>query len=310
MRVCRYRLCVFKNRECHPMSAPGVFRRSLLLAWCCAHFTTSCACAPAPAAAFADTPGACTSSIEQAPEGGDALLQVKSIRKVVQSAVRQNAGLRQVVNQTCAPESLIEGEYTDIDEARDACYAITSCAAIFGQCVGGNKFSLCKDGYGLVQPDAGYCLFTMTKPGETGLAAPQQVWAQQTMSSADTTIGKESSLDEKGFQEVLAAGCSMEMEFFIRRLIISLNLELCHEAGLLGLLPWYTNETSSQNAENQNFATLEENLKGSSYPKDCAFLAPPGSCAELGPSCAELGSPNPESHRRRLCAVKPTLDPQ
>mmetsp|Transcript_82882 Transcript_82882/g.151692 ORF Transcript_82882/g.151692 Transcript_82882/m.151692 type:complete len:355 (-) Transcript_82882:230-1294(-) len=119
-------------------------------------------------------------------------------------------------------------------------------------------------------------------------------------------IGNTASFDEEGYQAVAKLCCTLEMETYVRRVITYIGLELCHEWGLLGLVPWYSCEENAVLLQSerslravQNFSTLADNLVASVPPAPCAFVAPVGECPSTYDDCH--GIPNPQSHRRRNC---------
>lgn len=141
------------------------------------------------------------------------------------------------------------------------------------------------------------------------------------------SVGSTATLDEAGFKAVADLCCAADMDTFIRRVIESLNLKLCHEAGLLGLVPWYTcpQERSAEWARNQwkvpamfvkwgsagvtkTYAQLVKNLKDSTPPVPCSFVAVPGKCVPFAPECSAPPGTwgNPTAHRRRGC-LKPIV---
>jgi len=85
------------------------------------------------------------------------------------------------------------------------------------------------------------------------------------------------------------------MELFVRRMIQDMGLELCSEGGLMGLLPWFTCEKGIQ-----SYDKLVDNIRRSTPPEKCAFVAFPGQCPpEPGPECGNFA--NEAYHRRRIC---------
>jgi len=115
-----------------------------------------------------------------------------------------------------------------------------------------------------------------------------------TTTSEDTDVGDSATLDEDGYQEVVATGCELAMDAFFRRVITKLNFQICNDYGVLGLVPLFTGKAT------KSFADLEKTLKASAPPTECAFVAPAASlCPELGPTCT--GAYDAASHRRRTC---------
>jgi len=125
-----------------------------------------------------------------------------------------------------------------------------------------------------------------------------------TCSSKSKGIGKDAPLDETGYLMVAKANCTdldctllpecekkglnEEMAEFIRRTILSLDMDVCDEDGLRGLVPWFTCETLGPKTPPSsdftgNFAELVANLRQSQPPVKCAFVAPTNTCKPLPP---------------------------
>lgn len=107
--------------------------------------------------------------------------------------------------------------------------------------------------------------------------------------------GEREKLDEDGYQVVAKTCCNYEMEQFIRRVLIELGLELCHEGVLVDLVPNYTCEKGVQTYEH-----LKQEITEKMPPAECPLAAEPGKCPPANATCAG-GEPDPATHRRRTC---------
>lgn len=109
-------------------------------------------------------------------------------------------------------------------------------------------------------------------------------------------FGTYETLDDRGFNKVSNSRCQLEMELYVRRVVHDLGLQVCHEEGLLDLLPSVVFF--------DNFTALSNHIaRTATPPADCAFVALPGSCpATRARYC--MGDPAPAYHRRRQCKAK------
>jgi FkbM family methyltransferase len=178
----------------------------------------------------------------------------------------------------------------------------------------------------LVSPDPGQSLLQVQShrrhpaaTPEAGLiAAPQQyrsiavagrsdrsqVMAMEN-SSSTALIGSTATLDQKGFHAVAASHCELEMELYIRRIISSLNLELCYEDGLINMLQLYTKCFDGIGCD---FRTLVGNLSEPATSTSCSFIAPVGWCQATPRTASCPSNPDISSHRRRQCNAKVRRD--
>jgi hypothetical protein len=107
--------------------------------------------------------------------------------------------------------------------------------------------------------------------------------------------GAYSPLDEDGYQTTAATCCNYQMETFIRRLIDSMDLELCGEGELMGFVPYFSCEKGIQ-----DFNTLYQELTdGPARTAKCPVAAVAGECPTDTTGCP--GEPDPTYHRRRNC---------
>eukprot|EP00973_Karenia_brevis_P032303 4452170-Karenia_brevis.AAC.1 len=53
-------------------------------------------------------------------------------------------------------------------------------------------------------------------------------------------VGADATLCEQGYLQVASLCCNYQMEFFIVRVITSMGLKVCHEGGVMGLVPFFT----------------------------------------------------------------------
>jgi len=79
--------------------------------------------------------------------------------------------------------------------------------------------------------------------------------------------GAAAPLNEEGYSAVADRCCQAEMQVFIRRHMSDLNLEVCDDAGLLGIVPYHSCEKGPQ-----NFAKLTSDLLQDSIVR-CTWLA-------------------------------------
>lgn len=105
--------------------------------------------------------------------------------------------------------------------------------------------------------------------------------------AAPDDLGSTAPLTEAGYQQVGSACCNKDMLTFATRVVKdSLGLEICEQGGLAGLVIWYNcGNTSSLDA-------LEANLRASMPPAKCAFVATPGKCPVMDPSCSGVFQPD------------------
>jgi hypothetical protein len=143
---------------------------------------------------------------------------------------------------------------------------------------------------------------------DEGQAADEDVNTQfdadgeNTQDDASRGIGDSAAFDESGYSEVATTCCEIEMEKFMRRLIPTLNLQLCNEYGLLGLLPWFACKNGMKTG---TFESLKDNILLGVPPFNCSWVAAVGeTCKQLGPECNGQSVPN--SHRRRSCSSATT----
>lgn len=66
---------------------------------------------------------------------------------------------------------------------------------------------------------------------------------------------------------------------FVRNVVVSLNLEVCHEGGLAGFSQWFDCEE-----DGQTFQSMKKAIQDS-LQKQCTFVAAPGNCETVDPSC-------------------------
>jgi len=117
-------------------------------------------------------------------------------------------------------------------------------------------------------------------------------------------IGSIASLDEVGYQTVAATCCALAMEEFVRRVILDLGLEICHDGFLMGFIPFFTCEKGIR-----TFDALKTEILASQpgpYLEKCPFVAQVGTCPTIGPECGVY--PDPAYHRRRSCAYSSTSE--
>jgi len=113
--------------------------------------------------------------------------------------------------------------------------------------------------------------------------------------------GGNASICEQGYLQVASLCCNFQMELFIVRVITSMGYQVCHEGGVMGMIPWFTCG---------NFQTLGK-LKaainaGSPAETPCPIVGRIGqNCTEWSWKCwnetIDSGFENEGQHRRRVC---------
>jgi FkbM family methyltransferase len=121
-------------------------------------------------------------------------------------------------------------------------------------------------------------------------------------------------LDESGLEIATATCCDLEMETFLRRVVVENGLEICHEPSFLAMIPTYS--TCGQ-ARVRNFTTLVTQFSSAMADTNCQMVAVPGSCPQAQPGCdstaAFVQDERLDSNRRRACTPrmeKPSPDDQ
>jgi len=98
-------------------------------------------------------------------------------------------------------------------------------------------------------------------------------------------------LSEEGYQIVAATCCNYDMEEYTRRLIQDLGLQLCGDAGLDKIVPYFTCEKGIQ-----TFAILRAELLNK-VADPCPVAASPGACPPETSECGGVSA----AGRRRNC---------
>lgn len=99
--------------------------------------------------------------------------------------------------------------------------------------------------------------------------------------------GAAAPLNEDGYGAVADRCCQAEMQEFIRRHMADLNLEVCEEAGMLGIVPYHSCEKGPQ-----TFAALTANLLQDSSER-CTWLANIGDCKPMPEDCPKFSGALP-----------------
>merc|ERR1719504_514342 len=94
--------------------------------------------------------------------------------------------------------------------------------------------------------------------------------------------GAAAPLTEEGYSAVADRCCQAEMQEFIRRQMVELDLEVCEEAGLLGIVPYHSCEKGPQ-----TFAKLTSNLLQDSSER-CTWIANIGDCKPMPEDCPKF----------------------
>lgn len=111
----------------------------------------------------------------------------------------------------------------------------------------------------------------------------------KTCSTSQEGLGNSADVDEYGYLDVALGCCHAQMEFFIKRVVQNMKLQVCNEDGIKVLAPWFAcdNLHSLRYMQERLNAGLPENSK-------CPFVAPIASkCpdvnqADCGSQAAEV----------------------
>jgi hypothetical protein len=90
--------------------------------------------------------------------------------------------------------------------------------------------------------------------------------AQPTNQEGNAGLGKRASLNEDGYKQVANIKDDKEMTEFIHRVVDKYDLKVQEEAGLQGLVPWFSGTTSVQNMEQLENTVLYAVLTSSKKP--------------------------------------------
>lgn len=107
--------------------------------------------------------------------------------------------------------------------------------------------------------------------------------------SSTNPSGAAAPLDEEGYSAVADRCCQAEMRQFINRQVLNLNLEVCDEDGLTGIVPHHSCEKGPQ-----TFAALTSNLLADSEER-CRWLAPAGTCGVKPADCPDYSGVPPSA---------------
>jgi hypothetical protein len=103
--------------------------------------------------------------------------------------------------------------------------------------------------------------------------------------------GAAAPLNEEGFNAVADRCCQAEMKVFIERVAVANNLQVCHESGLNGFVPYH-----SCGAADRSFDKLVSELLSSSA-SDCPWVQQEDvTCQPLSPTCPEFPAAPPAAH--------------
>lgn len=95
-----------------------------------------------------------------------------------------------------------------------------------------------------------------------------------------SSVGSTSALDSSGFDEVKKLYCRLDMESFIRRTVDDMDLEVCHEGGLQGLVSFYVENDVSH----KTFEDLKKDIEMGAQGQ-CPWLGKDGNCPPMPESC-------------------------
>jgi len=110
--------------------------------------------------------------------------------------------------------------------------------------------------------------------------------------------GAAASLDEAGYSAVADRCCLSEMRQFIERQAKNLNLDICNDGGLNGLVPFHTCLKGPK-----TFAELTSTLLSESSQK-CSWVASAGTCNKLPDEEAELNQAGYAAVVDRCCQAE------
>mmetsp|Transcript_126461 Transcript_126461/g.224112 ORF Transcript_126461/g.224112 Transcript_126461/m.224112 type:complete len:642 (-) Transcript_126461:99-2024(-) len=95
-----------------------------------------------------------------------------------------------------------------------------------------------------------------------------------------SSVGSTSALDNTGFGEVKKLYCRLDMESFIRRTVDEMELEVCHEGGLQGLVSFYVENDVAQ----KTFEDLKKDIEMGTAGQ-CPWLGKDGNCPPMPKNC-------------------------
>jgi len=101
--------------------------------------------------------------------------------------------------------------------------------------------------------------------------------------------GAAAPLTEEGYSAVADRCCQAEMQEYIRRQMVVLDLEVCDEAGLLGMVPYHSCEKGPQ-----TFAKLTSDLLSDSVLR-CTWVAKTGGCKPIPEDCPTFAGVLPQA---------------
>jgi len=101
--------------------------------------------------------------------------------------------------------------------------------------------------------------------------------------------GAAAPLTEEGYSAVADRCCQAEMQEYIRRQMVVLDLEVCDEAGLLGMVPYHSCEKGPQ-----TFAKLTADLLSDSTLR-CTWVAKTGGCKPIPEDCPTFAGVLPQA---------------
>jgi hypothetical protein len=139
----------------------------------------------------------------------------------------------------------------------------------------------------------------MFKQGHEKLASrASSCCCQQTISDQPQVGGNTASLDEQGFNAVRKLCCSSEMATFMRRFFESKGFSICHAGALMGTAVHYDckDDPSDWIAMQTVALPTSSAIKG-----DCPWLAPPGGCAPMPPTCPSFPEAECEPCKNTVC---------
>jgi len=123
-------------------------------------------------------------------------------------------------------------------------------------------------------------------------------------------IGESASLDESGYLAVKETCCNSDMYIYIKRVIVSMSMDVCEEGGVAGLLWSFTCDAKNFTG---SFEKLTEVLEENNKPSKCFFLAQHGACepwpAADAAECEARGEYDEKYWQKHPCSTTTTVEP-
>ena len=129
----------------------------------------------------------------------------------------------------------------------------------------------------------------ISKLPEFGILAGKEAAVKTNASLGTDPSGAAAPLNEVGYAAVADRCCQAEMKQFIERQVANLNLEICNEHGVTGLVPYHSCEKGPQ-----TFQQLTATLLAATEER-CLWVAKLGMCKEMPDDCPNFAGAPPSS---------------